>query len=273
MVETTETKSLISKVLQQGLRNFIAFSKSIGGFLFWAVLLWIFLFEAEQASKNEMKPTLLQNETVLISKWQFGARSPQRFWLPFVEFSLPALQLQFPGLRNPEKEEVIAFYYQNQGKADIAFGRIVALPTEKISEAQLRAFVAPKTWQSWQLARSSPQIILPKSRIKALDIDFLQQNTQFIRVNGVDSVVQRLAALPYLGDKVALQKMQFPFFAKNNVFQVPQNHYLVLPDNRTGQHAAQLVSAKNLIGKAWRVLWAADENGLPKLDKLFRRIR
>lgn len=273
-IETEEPrKNPTFKRFKNGCKQVLKLSLSIGGFIFWATLLWLFLFEIERVRTDAMKQSVQTDEMVLITKWQYGARSPQRFWLPFIRFSIPSLQLQFPGLSTPKKEDVVAYYVTRNGVPQIEFGRIAALPNERVQEDSLRAFMPEKAFKTWRIRQTSPQIVLPKSRLQALNLDILQQNSLEIRVSGRAADVAVLAKLPYLKEAQIVEMPLFPFFNHATHFTLPSNHYLVIPDNRLGSYKAELVKSENLIGRAWRFVWAIDHRGRPQLDKLFRRIR
>lgn len=249
------------------------FSRSVTGILFWMIVIWLFFFEVETIRRAEMFPALVPKEVVMITKWQYGARSPQKFWLPFVRIPFSGVQVRFPGFKAPQVNDVIAYYGHEQGEPEVFLGRIAALPNQKIDSLSMSNLHASKVWKLWQLDRTSPKIVIPPSRLKALDLKIVAQTPAYIRVTGTQEATAALAALPYLQNERALSDANFSFLRAEKWQSVPEDTYLVLPDNRLGQYPVRLVKSSDIIGKAWRLVWSADENFIPQLDRIFRRVR
>jgi signal peptidase I len=72
-----------------------------------AIVIRIFLVQAFQIPTSSMERTLLVGDYLLVNKFLFGAKTPDR--IPFTKIRLPAVRL--PGLRDPRPGDIIVFAY------------------------------------------------------------------------------------------------------------------------------------------------------------------
>ena len=75
-----------------------------------------FIVQAYKIPSGSMRMTLLEGDIILVNKFIYGARAP------FTNFYLP-------GVRSPQRGDVIVFIYPENPKKDF-IKRLVALPTE-----------------------------------------------------------------------------------------------------------------------------------------------
>lgn len=72
-----------------------------------AIILRIFLVQAFRIPTGSMKDTLMIGDFLLVNKFIYGVRTPDR--IPLVDIPIPFLRL--PALKNPERGNIIVFKY------------------------------------------------------------------------------------------------------------------------------------------------------------------
>lgn len=86
--------------------------------LILALIIRAFVVQAFKIPTGSMRPTLLENDRILVNKFVYGPR------IPFTDISLPAL-------RSPKRGEVIVFKYPEDPKKDF-IKRLIATEGETV---------------------------------------------------------------------------------------------------------------------------------------------
>ena len=79
-----------------------------------ALVLRMLIVQAFRIPTGSMKDTLLVGDFLLVNKFIYGARTPDR--IPFTDIKLPFLRL--PALKQPERGDIIVFKYPRDEKLD-----------------------------------------------------------------------------------------------------------------------------------------------------------
>lgn len=87
--------------------------KAIAWALAVALLIRQFLFQAFRIPTGSMKDTLLVHDFLFVNKFMYGAKTPDRLTIPFLNKTIadgiPSLKL--PGFRGPRQGDIIVFEY------------------------------------------------------------------------------------------------------------------------------------------------------------------
>lgn len=83
-----------------------------------ALLIRTFVVQAFKIPTGSMRPTLIEGDRILVSKFIYGAK------IPFTDF-------RFPAVRQPKRSDVIVFIYPQDTKRDF-IKRLVALSDETV---------------------------------------------------------------------------------------------------------------------------------------------
>ena len=211
-----------------------------------------------------MSETLIAGDFLLVNKFIYGARTPEKFlFLPLPSFHIPALTaaargdvvvFEFPG----EPEEIYPLRHQYLLK------RIVALPgdTVEIANAHLLVNGFRADWSFSQFEDQPFAAVVPyRGMTVPLDPLSVRQWGVFIRREGhrIDTA----------GDSILIDGTASASYA------VKRNYYFVVGDNAKNSYDSRhwgVVPEENVIGKAMIVYWSKDDNGIRwnRIGKIIR---
>ncbi|MDZ7319098.1 MAG: signal peptidase I, partial [candidate division KSB1 bacterium] len=92
-----------------------------------AMILRMFVIQAFRIPTGSMKDTLLIGDFLLVNKFVYGVRTPDR--IPLVDIHIPHFRL--PVIREPKRGDIIVFKYPRDPKLDY-IKRCVALPGQTV---------------------------------------------------------------------------------------------------------------------------------------------
>lgn len=92
-----------------------------------AMILRMFVIQAFRIPTGSMKDTLLIGDFLLVNKFVYGVRTPDR--IPLVDIQIPHFRL--PVIREPKRGDIIVFKYPRDPKLDY-IKRCVALPGQTV---------------------------------------------------------------------------------------------------------------------------------------------
>ncbi len=105
--ETRKKKSVIREWVESIIIAFVL-----------AMVIRTFIVQAFKIPTGSMRPTLLEGDRILVNKFIYGAK------IPFTD-------LRLPGLRKPQRGDVIVFIYPEDPKRDF-IKRLIAFAQEKV---------------------------------------------------------------------------------------------------------------------------------------------
>jgi len=264
-----------------------------------AIILRIFLVQAFRIPTGSMKDTLMVGDFLLVNKFIYGVRTPDR--IPLVDIKLPFFRL--PAFKDPERGNIIVFKYPLDESLDY-IKRCIAEPGQTIEVRNGEVFVDNK-----------PEGTLTKIRNRVYDrdphrhFDYYQVKTEW----GDEYVTRQLSDLtvpmdnygpvrvPRKGDVI-----QFPLknedewaayenlvrhekhdFTRrrgsNEVFidgqavtsyTVEDNYYFMMGDNRDNSSDSRdwgFLPYENIVGEALIIYFSWDS--FPDLFNIFKKIR
>ena len=92
-----------------------------------ALILRAFVIQAFRIPTGSMKDTLLVGDFLLVNKYIYGAKTPER--IPVLNIKLPSFR--FPALKKPERGDIIVFKYPKDERLDY-IKRCVGLPGDTL---------------------------------------------------------------------------------------------------------------------------------------------
>lgn len=101
-----------------------------------ALLLRIFVVQAFRIPTGSMKDTLMVGDFLLVNKFIYGVRTPDR--LPATNITVPHLRL--PRLRRPQRGDVVVFKFPLDNRLDY-IKRLVGLPGDTLEFNNGRLFI------------------------------------------------------------------------------------------------------------------------------------
>ncbi len=197
-----------------------------------ALILRALVIQAFRIPTGSMKDTLLVGDFLLVNKFIYGAATPDR--IPFTDVKLPALQ--FPGLRGPQRGDIIVFKYPLDDKLDY-IKRCIGVPGDTLEMRQGVVYVNNK----------------PEGQIhfqQRLFDDSEGRYVNYYRVlidNGKDYIIRR-----YDG-----------FNSSFAAIVVPPDHLFMMGDNRDNSQDSRywgFMPMENIRGQALVIYWSWDKN-------------
>ncbi len=208
-----------------------------------ALILRALVIQAFRIPTGSMKDTLLVGDFLLVNKFVYGAATPDV--VPFTDIKLPSLQ--FPGLRQPQRGDIIVFKYPLDEKLDY-IKRCIGVPGDTLEMRQGVVYINSR----------------PEGKIdfqQRLFDDSEGRYVNYYRVqiaNGKDYVIRRYDGF----------NPSFPAVV------VPPKHLFMMGDNRDNSQDSRYwgyMPMKNIRGQALVIYWSWDKN--EPLWSLFTKVR
>ncbi|MDC3206782.1 signal peptidase I [Pelagibacteraceae bacterium] len=199
--------------------------KSVLIAIFIALLIRSFIFEPFNIPSGSMKPNLLVGDFIFVSKYSYG------FSKHSLPFSLPLIPGKiFPN--SPERGDVVVFKTPENNRTDY-IKRVIGLPGDKIEIKNGIIFI-------------NGSEVLRKKLNDFIDTD---NNTSNKRV--------RMYNEYFFNKEINILDITDNGIADNTqLFNVPENHFFVMGDNRDNSQDSRFISTvgfipyENLVGKA-----------------------
>ena len=213
--------------------SFFGNFKSILIAIFIALLIRSFIFEPFNIPSGSMKPNLLVGDSIFVSKYSYG----------FSKHSLPFSIPLIPGKifsNTPERGDVVVFKTPENNRTDY-IKRVIGLPGDKIEIKNGIIFI-------------NGSEILRKKLNDFIDTD---NNTSNKRV--------RMYNEYFFNKEINILDITDNGIADNTqLFNVPENHFFVMGDNRDNSQDSRFISTvgfipyANLVGKAQFIFFSLE---------------
>ncbi len=213
--------------------SFFGNLKSILIAIFIALLIRSFIFEPFNIPSGSMKPNLLVGDFIFVSKYSYG----------FSKHSLPFSIPLIPGKifsNTPERGDVVVFKTPENNRTDY-IKRVIGLPGDKIEIKNGIIFI-------------NGSEILRKKLNDFLDTDNKTSNKRVRMYNEY-----------FFNKEVNILDITDNGIADNTqLFNVPENHFFVMGDNRDNSQDSRFVSTvgfipyENLVGKAQFIFFSLE---------------
>ncbi len=220
--------------MTKGKKNsFFGNLKSIFIAIFIALLIRSFIFEPFNIPSGSMKPNLLVGDFIFVSKYSYG----------FSKHSLPFSIPLIPGKifsNTPERGDVVVFKTPENNRTDY-IKRVIGLPGDKIEIKNGIIFI-------------NGSEILRKKLNDFIDTDNKTSNKR-IRMYNEYFFNKEINILDITDNGIA---------DNTQLFNVPENHFFVMGDNRDNSQDSRFISTvgfipyENLVGKAQFIFFSLE---------------
>ncbi len=207
--------------------------KSIIIAIFIALLIRSFIFEPFNIPSGSMKPNLLVGDFIFVSKYSYG----------FSKHSLPFSIPLIPGKifsNTPERGDVVVFKTPQNNRTDY-IKRVIGLPGDKIEIKNGIIFI-------------NGSEILRKKLNDFIDTDNKTSNKR-VRMYNEYFYNKEINILDITDNGIA---------DNTQLFNVPENHFFVMGDNRDNSQDSRFISTvgfvpyENLVGKAQFIFFSLE---------------
>ncbi len=220
--------------MTKGKKNsFFGNLKSIFIAIFIALLIRSFIFEPFNIPSGSMKPNLLVGDFIFVSKYSYG----------FSKHSLPFSIPLIPGKifsNTPERGDVVVFKTPENNRTDY-IKRVIGLPGDKIEIKNGIIFI------------NGSEILRKKLN------DFIDTDNK--------SIIKRVRMYNeyFFNKEINILDITDNGIADNTqLFNVPDNHFFVMGDNRDNSQDSRFISTvgfipyENLVGKAQFIFFSLE---------------
>ncbi len=207
--------------------------KSVLIAIFIALLIRSFVFEPFNIPSGSMKPNLLVGDFIFVSKYSYG----------FSKHSLPFSIPLIPGKifsNTPERGDVVVFKTPENNRTDY-IKRVIGLPGDKIEIKNGIIFI-------------NGSEILRKKLNDFIDTDNKTSNKRV-----------RMYKEYFFNKEINILDITDNGIADNTqLFNVPENHFFVMGDNRDNSQDSRFISTvgfipyENLVGKAQFIFFSLE---------------
>ena len=213
--------------------SFFGNLKSIFIAIFIALLIRSFIFEPFNIPSGSMKPNLLVGDFIFVSKYSYG------FSKHSLPFSIPII----PGKifsNTPERGDVVVFKTPENNRTDY-IKRVIGLPGDKIEIKNGIIFI-------------NGSEILRKKLNDFIDTDNKTSNKR-VRMYNEYFFNKEINILDITDNGIA---------DNTQLFNVPENHFFVMGDNRDNSQDSRFISTvgfipyENLVGKAQFIFFSLE---------------
>ena len=213
--------------------SFFGNLKSILRAIFIALLIRSFIFEPFNIPSGSMKPNLLVGDFIFVSKYSYG----------FSKHSLPFSIPLIPGKifsNTPERGDVVVFKTPENNRTDY-IKRVIGLPGDKIEIKNGIIFI-------------NGSEILRKKLNDFIDTDNKTSNKR-VRMYNEYFFDKEINVLDITDNGIA---------DNTQLFNVPENHFFVMGDNRDNSQDSRFISTvgfipyENLVGKAQFIFFSLE---------------
>ena len=213
--------------------SFFGNLKSILIAIFIALLIRSFIFEPFNIPSGSMKPNLLVGDFIFVSKYSYG----------FSKHSLPFSIPLIPGKifsKTPERGDVVVFKTPENNRTDY-IKRVIGLPGDKIEIKNGIIII-------------NGSEILRKKLNDFIDTDNKTSNKR-VRMYNEYFFNKEINILDITDNGIA---------DNTQLFNVPENHFFVMGDNRDNSQDSRFISTvgfipyENLVGKAQFIFFSLE---------------
>ena len=224
---------MLRSITKSKKNSFFGNLKSIFIAIFIALLIRSFIFEPFNIPSGSMKPNLLVGDFIFVSKYSYG----------FSKHSLPFSIPLIPGKifsNTPERGDVVVFKTPENNRTDY-IKRVIGLPGDKIEIKNGIIFI-------------NGSEILRKKLNDFIDTDNKTSNKR-VRMYNEYFFNKEINILDITDNGIS---------DNTQLFNVPENHFFVMGDNRDNSQDSRFISTvgfipyENLVGKAQFIFFSLE---------------
>jgi len=211
-----------------------------------ALVLRAFVIQAFRIPTGSMKDTLLVGDFLLVNKFIYGAKTPDR--VAFTDIKLPSFR--FPALKQPKRGDIIVFKYPGDEKLDY-IKRCVALSGDTLEVQQGVVILNGKPYEELEFHKKE------FDAEEGIYTNYYNVTTS----EGKKYVIRRYAGIS-------------PRSRYHGPIVVPEGYLFMMGDNRDNSADSRswgFMPKENIVGEALVIYWSWDKH--EPLWKIFSKIR
>ncbi len=221
--------------MKKGKRIFKEYVEALSVALVAALILRALVIQAFRIPTGSMKDTLMVGDFLLVNKFVYGAKTPER--IPLIDAEIPSIR--FPAFKQPERGEIIVFKFPLDETKDY-IKRCIGVPGDTVEVRNGSVWVNGNPEGDMELVRDDVY-----DPAEGHLVDYFQVT----RPDGQQYVIRHYA------------DYRSPFQNFGPVV-IPEDHLFMMGDNRDNSLDSRrwgFMPMENLVGKALVIYWSWDK--------------
>lgn len=240
------------------LKKFYTFFNSWTGTIIFVLLVIFFFIQAFIIPSGSMKNTLLVGEMLFVKKFSYGIPTPHIPWLeiPILpDFDDDGHLISGEG---PKRGDIVVFRYPKDEKIHFV-KRCVAKGNDRVIYANKTLYVSMSEGEEFMQQNYPKEKLVRLGGKLFVKEPYTQKGIHYEEDKNMDEIIEKFALL----GQFAMSKTSFKELGAAYVFDVPENEYFMMGDNRDFSSDSRFwgsVPYKLVVGQPWFVYMSFDKD-------------
>ncbi len=240
------------------LKKFYTFFNSWTGTIIFVLLVIFFFIQAFIIPSGSMKNTLLVGEMLFVKKFSYGIPTPHIPWLeiPILpDFDDDGHLISGEG---PKRGDIVVFRYPKDEKIHFV-KRCVAKGNDRVIYANKTLYVSMSEGEDFMRENYPKDDLIKLGGRLFVKEPYKQKGIHYEEQVNMDDLIEKYALL----GQFAMTKINLKELGNAYVFDVPENEYFMMGDNRDFSSDSRFwgsVPYKLVVGQPWFVYMSFDKD-------------
>ncbi|EAH5199322.1 signal peptidase I [Campylobacter upsaliensis] len=240
------------------LKKFYTFFNSWTGTIIFVLLVIFFFVQAFIIPSGSMKNSLLVGEMLFVKKFSYGIPTPHIPWLeiPILpDFDDDGHLISGDG---PKRGDIVVFRYPHDEKIHFV-KRCVAKGNDRVIYANKTLYVSMSEGEDFMRENYPKDDLIKLGGRLFVKEPYKQRGIHYEEQVNMDDLIEKYALL----GQFAMTKINLKELGNAYVFDVPENEYFMMGDNRDFSSDSRFwgsVPYKLIVGQPWFVYMSFDKN-------------
>ncbi|EAJ7019372.1 signal peptidase I [Campylobacter upsaliensis] len=240
------------------LKKFYTFFNSWTGTIIFVLLVIFFFVQAFIIPSGSMKNSLLVGEMLFVKKFSYGIPTPHIPWLeiPILpDFDDDGHLISRDG---PKRGDIVVFRYPHDEKIHFV-KRCVAKGNDRVIYANKTLYVSMSEGEDFMRENYPKDDLIKLGGRLFVKEPYKQKGIHYEEQVNMDDLIEKYALL----GQFAMTKINLKELGNAYVFDVPENEYFMMGDNRDFSSDSRFwgsVPYKLIVGQPWFVYMSFDKN-------------
>ncbi|EAI9131776.1 signal peptidase I [Campylobacter upsaliensis] len=240
------------------LKKFYTFFNSWTGTIIFVLLVIFFFVQAFIIPSGSMKNSLLVGEMLFVKKFSYGIPTPHIPWLeiPILpDFDDDGHLISGDG---PKRGDIVVFRYPHDEKIHFV-KRCVAKGNDRVIYANKTLYVSMSEGKDFMRENYPKDDLIKLGGRLFVKEPYKQKGIHYEEQVNMDDLIEKYALL----GQFAMTKINLKELGNAYVFDVPENEYFMMGDNRDFSSDSRFwgsVPYKLIVGQPWFVYMSFDKN-------------